>query len=129
MRLSFEQRGDVHIVRVEEVKLTYPVLATFFAEVSRIVGEGARKLLIDLAPVSYIDSATIGCFMDIHRLVGEHDGAVKLSGLHSRVQTLLSMTGVLRILSTHREEADALAAFGRLPKRNGEAVVRPRLEP
>lgn len=124
MQVSLEQRGDVRILRVEEAKLTYPILSAFFAEVSRVVDEGARKLLIDLAPVSYIDSAAIGCFMDVHRLLGDHGGTVKLSGLHPRVQTLLSMTGVLRILSTHREEADALAAFGRLPKRNGVMAVR-----
>src|SRR6185436_12786413 len=69
MQLSLEQSGDVRIVRVKETKLTYPVLSSFFAEVRQLVEDGARKLVIDLEAVSYIDSASIGCLMDIHRLL------------------------------------------------------------
>jgi anti-anti-sigma factor len=88
--------------------------------VRQLVEDGARKLVIDLAAVSYIDSASIGCLMDIHRLLKDRDGAVKLSGLQPRVETMLSMTGVHKIVDVHRAEADALAAFGR-PPRKGKA--------
>ena len=117
MQLSLEQSGDVRIVRVKEAKLTYPVLSSFFAEVRQLVEDGARKVVIDLAAVSYIDSASIGCLMDIHRLLKDRDGAVKLSGLQPRVETMLSMTGVHKIVDVHRAEADALAAFGRAPRK------------
>ena len=50
MKLATEQRGDVHIVRVQESRLTYPALAPFFAEVRQLVEGGARKLLIDPRP-------------------------------------------------------------------------------
>ena len=114
MRLSFEQIGDVRIVRVKEAKLTYPALSSFLAQVRQIVEDGAHKLVIDLGAVTYIDSATIGCLMDIQRLLGDRDGAVKLSGLQPRVKTMLSMTGVLKILDVHRGEAEAVAAFAEL---------------
>ena len=117
MQLALEQSGDVRIVRVKEAKLTYPVLSSFFSEVRQLVEDGARKLVIDLAAVSYIDSASIGCLMDIHRLLKDRAGAVKLSGLQPRVETMLSMTGVHKIVDVHRAEADALAAFGRVPRK------------
>ena len=117
MQLALEQSGDVRIVRVKEAKLTYPVLSTFFSEVRQLVDDGARKLVIDLAAVSYIDSASIGCLMDIHRMLKDRDGALKLSGLQPRVETMLSMTGVHKIVDVHRAEADALAAFGRAPRK------------
>jgi anti-anti-sigma factor len=112
MQLAVEVRGDVTVVRVQEAKLTYPVLSSFFAEVRQRVDSGARKVLIDLSAVSYIDSASIGCLMDIHRLLQEKAGAVKLAGLQSRVETMISMTGVHKIIALHREEEEALAAFG-----------------
>jgi anti-anti-sigma factor len=112
MQLAVEERGDVRIVRVQEAKLTYPVLASFFAEVRQLVEGGARKVVIDLQSVSYIDSASIGCLMDIHRLLQDKTGAVKLAGLQPRVETMISMTGVHKIIDIHREEADALLAFG-----------------
>ena len=118
MQLSMDQSGDVRIVRVKEAKLTYPVLSSFFVQVRQIVEDGARKLVIDLEAVAYIDSASIGCLMDIHRLLKGRAGALKLSGLQPRVETMLSMTGVRKIVDVHREEAGALAAFGRPPKQN-----------
>jgi len=111
MQLAVEERGDVKIVRVQEAKLTYPVLSSFFTEVRQQVEAGTRKLVIDLQAVSYIDSASIGCLMDIHRLLQEKAGAVKLSGLQPRVETMISMTGVHKIIDLFREEADALQAF------------------
>ena len=113
MELSFEQRGDVHIVRVRETKLTYPVLSAFFSEVRRSVEQGARKLIIDLRTVTYIDSPAIGCLIDIHRLLKDRDGLVKLSGPSPRVETMLSMVLVHRILEICSDEALALESFGR----------------
>lgn len=111
MNLALEENGDVRIVRVREAKLTYPVLSSFFAEVRQLIEGGARKLLIDLGNVSYIDSASIGCLMDIHRLLQDKAGAVKLSGLQPRVETMISMTGVHKIIDIHHDESEALAAF------------------
>ena len=39
---------------------------------------------VDLQAVSYMDSASIGCLMDIHRLLQEQEGVLKLSGACSR---------------------------------------------
>ena len=111
MQLAVERTGDVQVVRVREGKLTYPVLSSFFGEVRQLVDAGARKVLIDLQAVTYIDSACIGCFMDIQRLLQDKGGVLKLSGLQPRVETMISMTGVHKIIDLHREEADALASF------------------
>jgi anti-anti-sigma factor len=111
MQLAFEQRGDVTVVRVQEAKLTYPVLSSFFSEVRQRVEGGARQVLIDLSAVSYLDSASIGCLMDVHRLLQEKAGELRLSDLQPRVETMISMTGVHKIVPLHRDEEDALAAF------------------
>ncbi len=122
MQFSLEPRGDALIVRVQAAKLTYPVLSSFFAEVRALVDGGARKLVLDLEAVTYIDSATIGCLMEIHRLLEGHGGAVKLSGLQRRVERMLSMTGVHKIVHVCRDEAEAIEAFVRPRKQGGDAV-------
>jgi len=122
MQLAIENRGNVGIVRVRETKLTYPVLSKFFAEVRQLVDGGRSNLVIDLAAVTYIDSASIGCLMDIHRLVQDKDGGLRLSGLQPRVETMISMTGVHKIIEIHREEEEAVAAFaGRRTRGKGDA--------
>ena len=40
MQLAFEEKGDVTVVRVQEARLTYPVLSSFLSEVrQRVEGE------------------------------------------------------------------------------------------
>lgn len=105
MRLSVARSATVTIVRVDEPKLTYPVLAAFYEEVRRIVADGARRVLLDLRAVTCLDSPSIGCLMDLHRLLEAHGGALKLSPLQPRVETMLRMTGVHRILEEGEETA------------------------
>lgn len=111
MQLTVEEHGEVRIVRVQEAKMTYPGLSSFFGAVRALVEGGTRRLVLDLQAVSYVDSATIGCLLDIHRLLQEQSGAMKLAALQPRVETMLSMTGVHKIIALYRSEAEALAAF------------------
>ena len=67
MNVKTEQSGGVSIVRVGETRMMYPMLAEFSGAVSALIAGGARQILIDLAPVTYVDSATIGCLMDLYR--------------------------------------------------------------
>jgi anti-anti-sigma factor len=110
--LRVEAAGDTCIVRVKTAKLTYPVLSAFFDQVRAIVDDGTRHLVLDLEAVTYIDSETIGCLVEIHRLVHDGGGAVKLCALQRRVHTMLSMTGVDRFLEVFPDEAEALASPG-----------------
>ncbi|HET7294973.1 MAG TPA: STAS domain-containing protein [Vicinamibacteria bacterium] len=112
MRIAVERQDDVLVVRVLEAKLTYPVLSSFFASVRRIVDDGGRQLVIDLEAVAFIDSPSIGCLLDIHRLLEDRDGTVKLAGLQPRVQTLLFISGLQRVLGIQRSTSDALALLG-----------------
>ena len=68
--------------------------------------------MLDLSAVSYIDSATIGCLVEIHRLLADQGGAVKLAALQRRVHTMLSMTGVDKFLEVYAGEDEALASIG-----------------
>ena len=55
--------------------------------------------MIDLSGVGYIDSATIGCLMDLYRQMNAAGGAVRLIGVQKRVETMLTMTGALNFLA------------------------------
>ena len=74
------------------------------------IGNGFT-IVIDLQAVGYLDSASIGCLMDVHRLLQEKGGALRLSGLQPRVETMISMTGVHKIVPLHRDEQEALDGF------------------
>lgn len=111
MNLQIESFGEIKVVRVKEEKLVFPLLSNFFAKVSELIEAGAEKLVIDLSDVSYIDSASIGCLMDIYRMMTERSGAVRLLGLQERVETMVSLTGLHNLVEIFREEKSALESF------------------
>ena len=112
MNVRTEQLGDVSVVRVGETRLMYPILSDFSSAVSGLVAAGKREILIDLSPVTYVDSATIGCLMDLYRQVHGAGGHLKLSGVQKRVETMLSMTGAQNFIEIHSDEPTAVKSFG-----------------
>jgi len=100
------------VVRVGETRLMYPILSDFSTAVSALVEAGKREILIDLSPVTYVDSATIGCLMDLYRQVHTVGGHLKLSGVQKRVETMLSMTGAQNFIEIHADEPSAVKSFG-----------------
>jgi len=80
--------------------------------VSALITGGKRHILIDMTPVTYVDSATIGCLMDLYRQVSSIGGHLKLSSVQKRVETMLTMTGAQNFLEIHANEPAAVKSFG-----------------
>src|SRR4051794_601585 len=112
MNVKTEQSGGVAIVRVGETRLMYPILSDFSTAVSGLVAAGQRQILIDLTPVTYVDSATIGCLMDMYRQISSAGGHLKLSGVQKRVETMLTLTGAHNFIEIHADESAAVKSFG-----------------
>lgn len=112
MNLTTDTVGGLAIVRVGETRLMYPMLADFAAAVTDLLGRGEKKVLIDLSTVTYVDSATIGCFMDLYRQSDAAGATLKLAGVQKRVETMLTMTGAHNFIELHPDEASAVRSFG-----------------
>ena len=112
MNVKTDHTGGVAIVRVGETRLMYPILSDFSTAVSGLIAAGQKQILIDLTPVTYVDSATIGCLMDLYRQVHAAGGHLKLSGVQKRVETMLTMTGAQNFIEIHADEPSAVKSFG-----------------
>src|SRR5258707_14862598 len=112
MNVKTEQLGSISVVRVGETRLMYPILSDFPTAVTALIAGGKKDILIDLAPVTYVDSATIGCLMDLYRQVTAAGGRLKLSGVQKRVETMLTMTGAQNFIEIHADEPSAVRSFG-----------------
>ena len=121
MNLTTDCRRGVAIVHVHEARLTYPLLTEFAGAVTSLIGGGERHLVLDLSAVTSVDSATIGCVMDLARQAGAVGGALKIAGVQTRVGTLLAMTGAARMIEIHVDESAAVRSFG------GQVRPTPRL--
>ena len=112
MNLNTENANGVSIVRVGESRLMYPLLSEFSTVVTQLIASGEKKIIVDLSSVGYVDSATIGCLMDLYRQASAAGGAMKLAGVQKRVETMLTMTGAQNFIEVHADEPSAVKSFG-----------------
>ncbi len=112
MHLTTDRTQGVAVVRVQETRLVYPLLAEFTSAITALFTGDDRKVLLDLSEVTYVDSATIGCLINLYRQAALAGGALKLAGVQKRVETMLTMTGAQNVLEIHTDEAAAIKSFG-----------------
>lgn len=111
MNLEIDRSQGVAVIRVREPRLIYPLLAEFSNAVTGLLSGGERKILVDFTGVGYVDSATIGCLMDLYRQSQAAGASLKLCAVHKRVETMLAMTGARNFLEIHADEASAVRSF------------------
>jgi anti-sigma B factor antagonist len=112
MNVSTTRTGDIVVLHVNEARLTYPSLGEFAAVAMDLIDKGERRIVLHLGPVTYVDSATIGCLMDLYRQATAAGGHLKLAAVQKRVNTMLTMTGAHHFLEVFPDEPEALASFG-----------------
>ena len=112
MNLTTENANGIAVVRVGESRLMYPLLSEFSSAVTQLIATGERRVVVNLSSVGYVDSATIGCLMDLYRQATAAGGVLKLAGVQKRVETMLSMTGAQNFLEIHPDEPAAVKSFG-----------------
>lgn len=112
MNVTTSNTNGISVVRVSEARLTYPLLTDFVDTVTGLISSGEKRIVVNLETVSYVDSATIGCLMDLYRQATAAGGALKLAGVQKRVETMLTMTGAHNFLEVHADLASAVASFG-----------------
>ena len=103
--------GDVVVFRLKGRVLVGESSHQLHEVVRDALTKGARKLLLELVAVSYIDSVGVGELVSSYAAAHRAGGELKLSNLTKRVQALVQLTRLNSIIDTHPDEASALAAF------------------
>lgn len=112
--MLFEERtvGDVAIVRVTgDITLSKSRNGMLHEKVRRLIEQGHRKVLVDLAAVSYVDSAGLGELVQANSTVKNHGGSLRLFSPTSRMRELLMLTRLTTILRVYDDEAQAVESF------------------
>jgi anti-sigma B factor antagonist len=81
-------------------------------KVNSLLGDGRKKLVLNLEGVPYIDSAGLGEIVRTYTTVNRQGGNLKLLNLTKRIEDLLSITKLLTVFETYDSEADAVKSFG-----------------
>ena len=113
MTISERTTGDVIIVDVSgKVTLGDGGDAMLKDKMGSLVQQGQKKVLLNLADVSYVDSAGLGAIVQAYATLNKNGGALKLLNATKRIKDLLSITKLLTIFETYDNEPDAVKSFG-----------------
>jgi len=113
--MQLEQRfvGDVAIVKITgEIKLGKGNDVVLPDNVSGLMKGGYRKVLVDLAGVSYVDSAGLGQIVQAHAAAKSQGGSLKVFSPTTRLRDLLVLTRLTTVVGMYDNEAQALASYG-----------------
>jgi anti-sigma B factor antagonist len=93
-------------------RITAGESAESFRETIRALAtSGQKKLLVNLAEISYMDSCGIGELVSGFTTLANQGGAMKLLKLSKRVHDLLQSTKLYTVFEVYDDERKALASF------------------
>ena len=76
-----------------------------------LASQGQKKILLNLADVSYIDSSGLGSRVSGYTTLAGQAGQLKLLNLTKKVQDLLQITKLLTVFEVFTDEATAVRSF------------------
>jgi anti-sigma B factor antagonist len=75
------------------------------------MGQGVKKILLNLGDVTYIDSSGIGELVSAYTSVRNQGGELKLLNLTKKVHDLLQITKLYTVFDVRDDEAGAIKSF------------------
>jgi anti-sigma B factor antagonist len=76
-----------------------------------LLNQGRKDVLLNLAQVSYVDSAGLGAIVGAYTTMTREGGSLKLVNVTKKLQDLLSITKLLTVFETFDSEGEALRSY------------------
>ena len=108
VNITERQVGDVIILSVAGNIITGESAGTVQGLIRRILTEGHRKILLDMAHVIWVDSMGIGELVSALVSVTHAGGQIKLLKVRENIKELLSITGLHTVFAIYDDELEAL---------------------
>jgi anti-sigma B factor antagonist len=92
-------------------EVDYEVSPQLKAHMMRAIKAGARRLVLDLSDVTFIDSTAIGVIAGAVEKLDEAGGSLAIVSTHEKVVQIFEITGLDSVITLHASREEALAAL------------------
>ena len=111
LNIRERQAGDVTILDMDgKITIGEGSVAVRTA-IRKLLEEGKKKILLNVAGVGYVDSSGIGELVSSYTTIQREGGQLKLLNLTQKMEDLLGITKLLTVFDTYEDEASALNSF------------------
>ncbi len=111
LNISERQAGDVTILDMNGKVTIGEGSIALRSTIRRLLGEGKKKILLNLSGVGYVDSSGIGELVSSFTAVNKESGSLKLLNLTQKIQDLLAITKLLTVFDVYETESEALGSY------------------
>ena len=111
LNINERQAGDVSVLDMSGKITIGEGSVSLRTAIRRLLEEGKKRILLNLAQVSYIDSSGIGELVSSYTAINKEGGQLKLLNLTQKLQDLLTITKLLTVFDVYESEAEALNSF------------------
>ncbi|MDD5049509.1 MAG: STAS domain-containing protein [Methanoregulaceae archaeon] len=81
------------------------------AVLSRLIGAGERRIVVDMSDLDYISSAGLRVMLASLKRLREDGGQLLLAGLKPEIKNIFEIAGFQRIFSIYPSPEDAVSSF------------------
>ena len=110
-KIKERRAGDVTVLDLDGDLRMDGGSAIFHNTMSRLLKEGQKKVLLNLAGTAYVDSSGLGELISSHLSLKDNDGQLKLLHLTQRVRELMKITKLLTVFDIYESKSEALDSF------------------
>jgi anti-sigma B factor antagonist len=111
VEISIRESEGVTIVDLEGRASIGPNTDRLDHELRKLAAAGVRKILVNLAGLTMIDSSGIATIAGTYVSLAREGGSLKLMRPSDRVREVLTVMRILNSIPTFEDEAAALASF------------------
>ena len=111
LNISERQAGDITILDMDGKVTIGEGSVALRTAIRKLLGEGKKKILLNLGSVGYVDSSGIGELVSSFTAVNKEGGSLRLLNLTQKIQDLLAITKLLTVFDVYESEAEALSSY------------------
>jgi len=110
MNLTIEPQESFILARIEDARLDALSAPDFKARMSGALTGAAPKVVLDLSPVAFVDSAGLASILSLVKGLPE-GGELRIAGARDAVRAVFRLTRLDKVLPLHGTLEEAAAAM------------------
>lgn len=107
---TIRQSGQVSLIDLQG-RLTFFEVAILRENLTRLVREGRKQIVLNLSDLQYLDSSGIGELARMYVMVLKNGGEMKVVGLTPKIEEILKITHLYQVFPEFPDEQTALQSF------------------
>jgi anti-sigma B factor antagonist len=113
LRMSDRDVNGVTVIEIDGRVVLGEESNSFREKVKSLLAAGKKKIVLNLANVSYIDSAGLGTLVATFHSARSQGATLKLANLGQKFKEVLQVTKLMTVFDTYENETEAINSFSK----------------